>query len=199
MPDLVQAVGRALRMQPGEGNMQPLFRLVQQPFFVSSPSPKTFTEHKKHFSNRATRGDPGGELAQETPPVQRLVIPAQPVRPDRGRVQLGVGCVQMRGDVGKAGRARLVHRFNGWAWTGDLRVPMLTATTRSVVPGRPLRPCSAHPRQRSQQSMTQSKMIPPVVDVRWSLRCPTMHRCATCSPTVSGASRPLSGTRTKPA
>ncbi len=38
--------------------------------------------------------------------MERLVVAAQPVRPDRLGVQLGVGCVQLRGDVGEAGRER---------------------------------------------------------------------------------------------
>lgn len=39
--------------------------------------------------------------------MARLVLAAQPVRPDRARVQLRVGGVQLRSDVGKAGRVRL--------------------------------------------------------------------------------------------
>lgn len=39
--------------------------------------------------------------------MERLVVAAQPVGPDRGRVQLRVAGVELAGDVGKAGRERL--------------------------------------------------------------------------------------------
>ncbi|MFC8424643.1 hypothetical protein ACFUN7_27830 [Streptomyces sp. NPDC057236] len=55
----------------------------------------------------AVRGDAVGELGEDPPPVERFVLPAQPVGPDRARVRLRGGPMRSTSDVGRAGRERL--------------------------------------------------------------------------------------------